>query len=85
MAVLAREAAVRVIVILRARLAVVHVVLGIMVIPLLLHPVWKLFGYQRVERPITFVERRQGQSKVSRAVLVESLLTPWRLRLSRRG
>ena len=24
---------------------------------LLLHPVWKLFGYQRVERPITFVER----------------------------
>ena len=37
------------------------------------------------EVPIIFVERRQGQSKVSRAVLLESLLTPWRLRLSRRG
>ncbi len=37
------------------------------------------------EVPIIFVERRKGQSKVSRAVLVESLLTPWRLRLSRRG
>lgn len=24
---------------------------------LTLHPVWKLFGYERVERPITFVER----------------------------
>jgi dolichol-phosphate mannosyltransferase len=33
------------------------------------------------EVPIIFVERRQGQSKVSRAVLVESLITPWRLRL----
>ena len=32
------------------------------------------------EVPIIFVERRQGQSKVSRAVLIESLLTPWRLR-----
>jgi dolichol-phosphate mannosyltransferase len=33
------------------------------------------------EVPIIFVERRQGQSKVSRAVLIESLITPWRLRL----
>ena len=32
------------------------------------------------EVPIIFVERRQGQSKVSKAVLVESLITPWRLR-----
>lgn len=31
------------------------------------------------EVPITFVERRQGESKLSRAVLVESVLTPWRL------
>jgi dolichol-phosphate mannosyltransferase len=31
------------------------------------------------EVPIIFVERRQGQSKVSGAVLVESLITPWRL------
>ena len=31
------------------------------------------------EVPIIFIERRQGQSKVSSAVLVESLITPWRL------
>jgi dolichol-phosphate mannosyltransferase len=31
------------------------------------------------EVPITFVERRLGESKLSRAVLVESVLTPWRL------
>ena len=31
------------------------------------------------EVPIIFVERRQGQSKVSKAVLIESLITPWRL------
>ena len=33
------------------------------------------------EVPIVFVERRQGQSKLSSAVLFESLLMPWRLRL----
>lgn len=37
------------------------------------------------EVPIIFVERRQGQSKVSKAVLLESLITPWRLRLRPRG
>ena len=31
------------------------------------------------EVPIIFVERRQGQSKVSTAVLLESLIMPWRL------
>jgi dolichol-phosphate mannosyltransferase len=31
------------------------------------------------EVPIIFVERRQGQSKVSGSVLFESLITPWRL------
>ena len=36
------------------------------------------------EVPIIFVERRQGQSKVSSAVLMESLITPWRL-LFRKG
>jgi dolichol-phosphate mannosyltransferase len=36
------------------------------------------------EVPIIFVERRQGQSKVSKAVLIESLITPWRLKLRRR-
>jgi dolichol-phosphate mannosyltransferase len=33
------------------------------------------------EVPIIFVERRQGVSKVSKAVLLESLITPWRLRI----
>jgi dolichol-phosphate mannosyltransferase len=31
------------------------------------------------EVPITFVERRQGESKLSSEVLIESALTPWRL------
>jgi dolichol-phosphate mannosyltransferase len=36
------------------------------------------------EVPITFVERRQGESKLTRAVLLESALMPWRLALSRK-
>ncbi|HEX2443968.1 MAG TPA: polyprenol monophosphomannose synthase [Vicinamibacterales bacterium] len=32
------------------------------------------------EVPIIFVERREGESKLSRGVLVESLIAPWRLR-----
>lgn len=36
------------------------------------------------EVPIIFVERRQGQSKVSTRVLIESLITPWRLALRRK-
>jgi len=36
-------------------------------------------GCRIAEVPITFVERREGESKVSRAVLIESALTPWRL------
>jgi dolichol-phosphate mannosyltransferase len=31
------------------------------------------------EVPITFVERREGASKMSRAVIMESAFTPWRL------
>ena len=31
------------------------------------------------EVPIVFVERRQGASKLSSGVLLESLITPWRL------
>lgn len=31
------------------------------------------------EVPITFVERREGESKLSNAVLLESAITPWRL------
>ncbi len=36
-------------------------------------------GCRIVEVPITFVERREGESKVSRGVLLESAITPWRL------
>ena len=36
-------------------------------------------GGRIAEVPITFVERREGESKVSRAVLLESAITPWRL------
>ena len=36
------------------------------------------------EVPITFVERRLGESKLSKAVLVESAITPWRLIASQR-
>jgi dolichol-phosphate mannosyltransferase len=31
------------------------------------------------EVPIIFVERRHGTSKLSKVVLLESLLTPWRI------
>ena len=40
-------------------------------------------GHRIAEVPITFVERRQGESKLSMAVLVESLVTPWRLAATR--
>ena len=36
-------------------------------------------GCRIVEIPITFAERQEGQSKVSRGVLIESAITPWRL------
>ena len=36
-------------------------------------------GLTFAEVPITFVERRQGKSKLSNAVLIESAITPWRL------
>lgn len=36
-------------------------------------------GLRIVEAPIIFVERRQGASKLSSGVLLESLLTPWKL------
>jgi dolichol-phosphate mannosyltransferase len=36
-------------------------------------------GRRIVEIPITYVERREGQSKMSRAVILESAITPWRL------
>jgi dolichol-phosphate mannosyltransferase len=39
-------------------------------------------GLRIDEVPIVFVERRQGASKLSRAVLMESMVTPWRLALT---
>jgi dolichol-phosphate mannosyltransferase len=38
-------------------------------------------GIRIAEVPIVFVERRQGASKLSSSVLVESFVTPWRLAL----
>ena len=40
-------------------------------------------GSRVAEVPITFVERRLGQSKLSRGVLIESAITPWRLAATR--
>ena len=37
-------------------------------------------GLTIVEVPITFVDRREGKSKMSRKVILESVLMPWRLR-----
>jgi dolichol-phosphate mannosyltransferase len=37
------------------------------------------------EVPIIFVERRVGQSKLDTGVLLESMFTPWRVRLRRRA
>jgi len=42
-------------------------------------------GCRIAEVPITFVERRAGESKVSSAVLFESAVTPWRLVATQRG
>jgi dolichol-phosphate mannosyltransferase len=39
-------------------------------------------GLRIAEVPIVFVERRQGISKLSTSVLMESLVTPWRLALT---
>ena len=37
-------------------------------------------GLPVAEVPIVFVDRREGQSKISRKVIFESVLMPWRLR-----
>ena len=41
-------------------------------------------GLRLVETPIVFVDRRVGQSKMSRAIFVEGLLKVWALRFRRR-
>jgi dolichol-phosphate mannosyltransferase len=40
-------------------------------------------GLRLVETPIVFVDRRVGQSKMSRAIFVEALLKVWKLRFGR--
>ena len=40
-------------------------------------------GCRIAEVPIIFVERRQGQSKLSSNVIAESIVMPWRLKLRR--
>lgn len=40
-------------------------------------------GLRITEVPIVFVERREGQSKLNRNVLLEALWMPWRLRAGR--
>jgi len=39
-------------------------------------------GVKIVESPITFTDRQFGRSKISRAVMIESFLVPWRLRFN---
>jgi dolichol-phosphate mannosyltransferase len=41
-------------------------------------------GLKVAEVPITFTDRREGQSKMSRKVILESVLMPWRLRFARK-
>ncbi|MDB4957019.1 MAG: Dolichyl-phosphate beta-D-mannosyltransferase [Myxococcales bacterium] len=41
-------------------------------------------GLRLVETPIVFVDRRVGQSKMSRAIMVEALVKVWALRFGRR-
>lgn len=42
-------------------------------------------GLRIRELPIRFVERRRGHSKLSRAIVLEALVLPWRLRRSGRS
>ena len=39
-------------------------------------------GLRIAEVPITFVDRREGKSKMSRKIIYESVLKPWRLRFT---
>jgi dolichol-phosphate mannosyltransferase len=43
------------------------------------------FGLRITEVPIIYVERRAGQSKMSKTVMLESAFTPWRLLVQRRA
>jgi dolichol-phosphate mannosyltransferase len=50
----------------------------------MLHTAW-LAGCRLAEVPIIFIERRQGVSKLSSGILLESALMPWRLRFRQIG
>ena len=41
-------------------------------------------GLNIAEAPITFTDRREGQSKMSRKIILESVLMPWRLRMGKK-
>jgi dolichol-phosphate mannosyltransferase len=41
-------------------------------------------GARVLEVPIIFADRQHGQSKLSKAIMFEAMLLPWRLRLGRR-
>jgi dolichol-phosphate mannosyltransferase len=41
-------------------------------------------GLPVAEVPITFTDRREGQSKMSRKIILESVLMPWRLRFGKK-
>jgi dolichol-phosphate mannosyltransferase len=40
-------------------------------------------GFKLVETPIVFIDRRAGQSKMSRKIVAEALMEVWKLRLGR--
>jgi dolichol-phosphate mannosyltransferase len=40
-------------------------------------------GYEPVEVPIIYAERREGQSKMSKKVIAEAVFRPWQLRAAR--
>jgi dolichol-phosphate mannosyltransferase len=44
-----------------------------------------LAGFQVIEVPITFHERRAGQSKMNANIVTEALTGVWRMRFSRSG
>jgi dolichol-phosphate mannosyltransferase len=41
-------------------------------------------GFRAVEVPITFVDRKEGHSKMSTGIFKEALLGVWQMRLGRR-
>ena len=43
-----------------------------------------LCGYSCVEVPIIYTERREGQSKMSKSVILESVFAPWKLRFKKK-